>query len=164
MSPSMKRSITIIVVIALAIVAAIILSPNQTEYKRPWYVKLSSEEIAEWVADVGYHELLRHPEKYRDSVVVFTGEVVQTIETKKSGLTLRVGVEKRQYLSGKDWYSSDEQILVSYSGERLIKGDIIEVIGIFIGTETYESVLNAKYTVPRIRSVRTKILKKAGED
>jgi hypothetical protein len=160
----MKRIITIIVVFALVIVVVFLLSPNQTGYQRPWYLGLSSEEIAERVVDVGYHELLRYPEKYRDSVVMFTGEVVQIIETKKSGLTLRLGVEKRQYSSGKDWYSSDEQILVNYSGERLIKGDIIEVIGIFRGTETYESILKAKYTVPRIRSVRTTILKKAGED
>lgn len=95
----------------------------------------------------GYDSLARNPNLYTGEKVVFTGEVVQVVES-GYGLTLRVNVTKTDYSYKDTIYVTGS----SLGADRVLDGDIITIWGTFDGLKTYESVLGASITIPSIKA------------
>ena len=83
------------------------------------------------------------------------GKVVQVVEQRGDDV-LRVYVTEGEYI----W---DNQVLITYDDdwERLLEDDIIEFWGIVAGRQSYETVLGATITAPKIS---TRICERVGRD
>ena len=105
--------------------------------------------------NVSYADLLRLANLYNGSEITLKGKIEQSLE---DGGMLRVSVtpdDNYRYFT--------DGVLISYSNFanpslKLIEGDIVEFIGVFMGTRSYKSVLGASITVPFITSSRAQIL------
>lgn len=94
---------------------------------------------------ISYAELFRNSEKYEGDYIGFTGEVIQVLGEPGSW-NLRVNVTKQ---GDEGFYYYDDTVLIeSTSQERVIERDIIKFTGLYLGPETYESVLGGDITVP----------------
>lgn len=97
-----------------------------------------------------FEEIARNPDSYKGNYAVFTGEVIQSMES-GDDYTLRVSITKEEY----DWYS--DPILVTYtkkspSESRILEDDIVTMYGQLNGTYTYESVLGNDVTLPLLNA------------
>lgn len=106
--------------------------------------KEKAEKKAEegYKTGVTYSELARTPDKYTDSKVEFSGQVIQVINSDDGSTQLRLAVN--------DNY--DDVILVQYSNdiisERVLENDEITVMGESEGLITYQSTLGGNITIP----------------
>lgn len=95
-----------------------------------------------------YKDIARNPDKYYGKRAKFKGEVVQVIEG-YFDTTLRVDVTK-----GKYGIYTDTMYVVytpqSTTENRILEDDIITIYGELAGIETYETVMGAKVSIPRI--------------
>lgn len=95
-----------------------------------------------------YKDIARNPDKYYGKRAKFKGEVVQVIEG-YFNTTLRVDVTK-----GKYGIYTDTMYVVytpqSTTENRILEDDIITIYGELAGIETYETVMGAKVSIPRI--------------
>ncbi len=95
-----------------------------------------------------YKDIARNPDKYYGKRAKFKGEVVQVIEGYLD-ITLRVDVTK-----GKYGIYTDTMYVVytpkSSTESRILEDDIITIYGELAGIETYETVMGAKVSIPRI--------------
>lgn len=95
-----------------------------------------------------YKDIARNPDKYNGKRAKFKGEVVQVIEGYLS-TTLRVDVTK-----GKYGIYTDTMYVVytpkSSTESRILEDDIITIYGELAGIESYETVMGAKVSIPRI--------------
>lgn len=95
-----------------------------------------------------YKDIARNPDKYYGKRAKFKGEVVQVIEGYLS-TTLRVDVTK-----GKYGIYTDTMYVVytpkSSTESRILEDDIITIYGELAGIESYETVMGAKVSIPRI--------------
>lgn len=95
-----------------------------------------------------YKDIARNPDKYYGKRAKFKGEVVQVIEGYLD-ITLRVDVTK-----GKYGIYTDTMYVVytpqSTTENRILEDDIITIYGELAGIETYETVMGAKVSIPRI--------------
>jgi len=101
------------------------------------------ETIKSNAQKISYDSLMRYNENFVDEIVTYRGEVIQVIEISKNSYVLRVAVTKKTYI----W---DDIIWAYYSGERLLKGDIIDFWGRVKGLKTYTAVLGNEITIPEI--------------
>lgn len=97
-----------------------------------------------------YKDIARNPDKYNGKRAKFKGEVVQVIEGYLS-TTLRVDVTK-----GKYGIYTDTMYVVytpkSSTESRILEDDIITIYGELAGIESYETVMGAKVSIPRINA------------
>jgi hypothetical protein len=116
----------------------------------------SKELIKSSAINVSYDDLFRYNERYVDETIYFRGEIIQAIE--ESGHFDLI-------ISTDNWLDTyfDDELLVSYQGQRVLEGDIVDVWGTVKGLYTYTSVLGAPITVPDIIAKHLEIVKKAGE-
>lgn len=95
-----------------------------------------------------YKDIARNPDKYYGKRAKFKGKVVQVIEG-YFDTTLRVDVTK-----GKYGIYTDTMYVVytpqSTTENRILEDDIITIYGELAGIETYETVMGAKVSIPRI--------------
>lgn len=92
---------------------------------------------------ITYTQIAREPDKYNGKGVVFSGKVIQVIESDNENL-YRIAIN--------DNY--DVIMLVSYIPEksepRILKNDFIRFKGLCLGVYTYETVMGSKLTVPYV--------------
>lgn len=105
------------------------------------------DDLKKAAEGVPWEDLYRDNEKHKDNLVYLKGEVVQVVaEGNSNNYQLRVAVTQ----TGRG-YDSDEIVFVHYTGtERLLKDDVVEIIGIVKGLYTYKSVLGGPITIPEI--------------
>lgn len=93
-----------------------------------------------------YDEIARDPDRYVNTEGVYTGEVVQVLES-GNNLEMRVNITWGRY-------SYSDTIYVFYTkkaGEsRILEDDIITIYGTNKGTISYESVMHTTITLPRV--------------
>lgn len=111
---------------------------------------LSGTELEKYKAsakEISFAELNKNPDKYKGEHVKFTGEVVQIMES-SGKTTFRLAVTKNEY----GWSYSDI-ILVVYKAETpIVEKNIVTVYGDVYGSYTYESIIGAQITLPRINA------------
>ncbi|WP_019912439.1 hypothetical protein [Paenibacillus sp. HW567] len=98
-----------------------------------------------------YKELARNPDQYMDQKVLFSGEVVQVIESSKGkGVQYRINVTKGEY-------GYEDTVLVTYErndGEsRILEEDLVSVWAYSKGLITYESTIGGNITIPKLEAV-----------
>lgn len=97
-----------------------------------------------------YKDIARNPDKYYGKRAKFKGEVVQVIEGYFT-TTLRVDVTK-----GKYGIYTDTMYVVytpkSANESRILEDDIITIYGELAGIETYETVMGASVSIPKIEA------------
>lgn len=107
----------------------------------------SREQFMSSTEQIEYMDLARNPDRNMDSRVVFTGKVIQTLESGRS-VALRVNVNRGDYGIWQD------TLFVNYKraeGEsRILENDIITLWGTTKGLKTYRTVLFSEVTIPAI--------------
>ena len=115
-------------------------SENSAVTKAP---QVSEEDYKDSCETYTYNELARTPDTYKNKKIQLTGEVIQVLEEGKR-------IDIRINMNG----VYDHTIYITYTlkdGEcRILDGDIITVYGTFEGLVTYESVMGASVTIPRV--------------
>ena len=95
---------------------------------------------------ISYTNLARNPNTYEGQYVKFTGEVVQVIES-SIFKAYRVNVTKKRY-----YY--DDTVYVTYisldDNNRILEDDIITFYGEYDGLYSYETVMGATVTIPKV--------------
>lgn len=116
-------------------------------------VDMSTDDISKYLKEncktYTYEEIARYPDKYKDKLVVFTGEVLQVQEFLGT-TTLLVNVTKEgdEYFS---YYTDSVYVSYKFTDElKVLEEDIITLYGKMNGEKTYTSVLGALITVPYI--------------
>lgn len=119
----------------------------------PSETKLTREECELVCQEIDYKVLARNPDGYKNQYFKFTGEIIQAMEG-GGYWNLRLNVTPV--------YSSFDNTLLFYedtlfvsigeakNGARFLEGDIITIYGMCVGTQSYESIIGAEITIPRI--------------
>ncbi|MBR5497455.1 MAG: zinc ribbon domain-containing protein [Clostridia bacterium] len=113
---------------------------------------LSEAEYTASCESIPYKDIARMPDNYVGKNVVFTGEVVQVMESSYSNnVTYRIDVTKDEYGY---W---DDTVYVTYElpegAPRILEDDIVKFYGICEGTYTYETVLGSSLTIPSVEAL-----------
>lgn len=103
--------------------------------------KREAEEKLGYETGITYDQLARTPDDYEDSLVKFTGEVIQTLEEEgQVDMRLAVDGEYNNIL-----YCAYESNIVS---SRVLEGDTITIYGTSMGLYSYESTTGVTITIP----------------
>lgn len=113
-----------------------------------------ANDIAEYKGkckSYSYEKIFRYAEDYNGKFAKFTGKVVQVIEDGDLYEVYRVDVTKDK------WGYYDDTIYVFYADindftSRILEDDIITIYGELDGLYTYETVLGANVTIPKINA------------
>ena len=130
------------VIIAAVGVFAIALSGN----KAPDLIDLPEDEYRAQCQSYSYDEIARSPEKYEKKLAKFTGKVVQVLRDGDE-LQMRVDVTETEY----GFYEDTVFVFYTISNDvNVLEGDIITMYGELRGMQSYETVLGAEVSIPRI--------------
>lgn len=107
----------------------------------------SASEAAEkdpnsYMTGITYDQVARTPDNYEGKKIQFTGKVIQVIEG-ESETQVRLAVNG----------NSDNVILIGFdpdilNGSRILEDDLITASGTSKGTQSYESTMGGKITIP----------------
>lgn len=112
---------------------------------------ISVEEMATYLKETcvsyDFEEIARYPSAHNGEYTVFTGEVIQVMES--AGITiLRVNITN----TGNEYYSYyTDTIYVTYKfsdGLKVLEGDIITMWGKSTGEESYTAIFGQTITIP----------------
>ncbi len=132
------------------------LTTNNSAIVPPSSESSDSEVVVKFSSiTVLYDDLFRHNEKYIDKIVYFKGKIIQVAGSEGNDYVLRVAT--------KAFHSGDyleDVIIVHYTGERLLEGDLIDIWGRVEGLVTYEAVFGNEITVPSLLALHTELKQK----
>ncbi len=116
--------------------------------------KLSEKEFKETCKPIDYKKLSRNPDTYKGAKFVFTGEVIQSMESSWSNtVELRINVTKETY-EYSDLVTWTDTIYATVElpegSDRILEEDIITVWGVCEGLYSYQSVLGSTVSLPSI--------------
>lgn len=103
--------------------------------------------------EIDFDTLARNPDKYKGNKYVFTGEVIQVADGWFDNVTLRINITKNEYeyIDTIMWtdtiYAS---IKIPDGADRILEDDVITFWAVCDGEYTYESVLGANITLPKV--------------
>ena len=117
--------------------------------------KESLEQYKESCQKVSYDDLLRYPDDYFGKRIYTKAEIVQKLSEQE----FHVNITEGRY----GYYDDRAWLVFETVGISLIEKDIIEVWGMGLGNETYETVMGAKKTIPVILGEHVNLVKKAGD-
>ena len=131
--------------VAIAVVAVIIIVATSGNGYPSDLIDLPENEYRAQCNVYSYDDIARSPDQYEKKLAKFTGEVIQVIRDGDK-LQMRVDVTKTTY-------GYKDTVFVFYTisnGVNVLEGDIITMYGELRGMQTYESVLGAEISIPRI--------------
>jgi hypothetical protein len=100
--------------------------------------------LAQNATPVSYKQLEKDPSSYMKVPAVFTGKVVQILESNGIGI-IRLAVTKDSF---GDW-DTGSIVYVQYAGHNdVVDDDVVTVYGLLAGPQTYTSQANFQITVP----------------
>lgn len=119
----------------------------------PQTTDLTKDECMLLCSEIDYATLARNPESHAGTFFRFTGEVVQAMEG--SGYwNLRLNITPVPSFDGNEILYYEDTIFVAVpepeDGSRILEGDIITIYGQCVGLQTYESILGAEISIPRM--------------
>ena len=107
-------------------------------------------------SEIDFKTLSRNPEKYKGNNYVFTGEVIQVMDSDSwfsNTTTLRVNITKEEFEYIDDVLWSDPIIAtveIPDGADRIIENDVIRFWGTCDGLYTYERVMGQNISVPKV--------------
>ena len=122
----------------------------------PILSELSFPRLKELATEISYDDLFRNNEKYVGAVVYYLGQVIQVLTGEQDNFQLRVNVTRGEY-------SWDDPVFLSYSGPRLLDGDILEFVGEVNGLVNYEAIFGNQVTIPVMTVIEARLVAKASE-
>ncbi|MDR1015426.1 MAG: hypothetical protein LBL86_10700 [Coriobacteriales bacterium] len=130
--------------------------PEPEPEPEPEVVAETEEEYKAKCEEIAYTDIMRSPASFDGKYVVFTGRIVQTVNTDHlfgdTEYGFRAYTAKDDYLD--DYY--EDAVYMSYvygDGEPLfLEDDIVTAYGVCKGTVEYETVLGDKASVPNIEA------------
>ena len=132
-------------------------SDGELESLLPYAISLDISETPEYFKasciNVTYDELLRYPEKYEDVRIHVKGKIMQ----KGSGWVL-ILITKGSY----SIWDDITFLILPDDSPSIIEDDIIEIWGYGADTFSYETVMGAEKTVPKMIAKHVELLVKAG--
>lgn len=111
---------------------------------------MSESEYKNSCKTISFKELSRNPDKYEGNKYKFTGEVIQSTQNTLWGVTiysLRINVTKTDYGWTDTIYAT---VTVNSDEDRILEDDVITIWGECDGLYTYESVMGASISLPKI--------------
>lgn len=91
-------------------------------------------------AKLSYAQIKKNPERYKGTPWAFTGRILEVEE--KEGLSFaRVAL---------DYYANNVVYVMAYGESPFTEGDVVDVLGISAGSETYTSQAGWNITIPSI--------------
>lgn len=106
------------------------------------------EDIRPKAKFIPYENLARNPKRYKGTIVVFKGMVMQTMEYGRT-IVIRLKVGKRGFDSNIVWV---EYRMKSNNEPRILENDTITIYGEFEGIKDYKSVLGQRVQIPSIEA------------
>ena len=92
-----------------------------------------------------YEQMAREPEKYKGDEVCLRGKAIDVHDS-----YMRIDITRKD--ARIDWW--DDDVVSWYSQQpgqpRVLDGDLVEFCGVFRGLYTYETILHAQRTIPRV--------------
>ena len=121
-------------------------------------VHQSFEEMRRSAGLIGYEELARDIERFRDSLIYLKAEISQVIYY-DDGPT---GLLARMMDAGNRWDSSTVLIVIpSDNPFRPLEDDIIEVVAQVVNMYTYTTVMGSENTVPLLTAISVRLFDEA---
>lgn len=118
------------------------------------YRNISTEEVKQTAIDnLSYEELFRNNSQYVGKIVHYVGKVIQTQENSSNNYTLRVNITEKEYGLWED------DVFLSYQGNRVLEDEIVEFWGEVKGVRKYTTVLGASRSIPEIAVIHLEVLK-----
>ncbi len=116
--------------------------------------KVSDKEFKETCRPIDYKKLSRNPDAYKGAKFVFTGEVIQAMESSWTDtVELRINVTKEtyEYSDIVTWTDTIYATIELPKGsDRILEEDIITIWGVCDGLYSYQSVLGSTVSLPAI--------------
>ena len=113
-------------------------------------LKEVEKEFKESCQVISYSDLARNPDKYKEQRFKFVGQVIQVIEPAAGNtVSLRLNVTKDE--SGLYSDTIFTTVTIPDGSDRILEDDILTIYGECEGMYSYESVLNQKISLPKIR-------------
>lgn len=110
---------------------------------------INVEQFKQEVEQYPYQDLARNPKDYKGKKVVFTGKVVQVLESGNK-VQYRVNVTQNDY-------GYEDTIYVFYTRSndesRILEDDLVTLWGVSDGLFTYTSTIGGQITIPQINAV-----------
>ena len=92
-----------------------------------------------------YDRIFREHPAHVDKGVCFKGKIIQVIERSGDRYDFRINVTEGEYGF---W---DDTIYASWEGQRFLDDDIVELVGVVEGLNTYSAIFGQEITIPEIR-------------
>ena len=117
--------------------------------------EVTADEFKASCEEIDYATLSRNPDKYKGNNYVFTGQVIQVVESTwlSDTVTLRINVteEPYEYIEGSNWTDTIYATVEIPDGDdRILEEDIITFWGTCDGLYTYTGLLGNSVSVPKI--------------
>jgi hypothetical protein len=140
--PPKRRALKIVggLILGLAIMYVIAQSGSSESYAPMKHVDFGQ------AGPLTYEQMARTPEKYKGDEVCLTGQAIDVHDD-----YMRINITNKGNRSF-DWW--DDDVVSSYRQQpdqpRILEHDRVEFCGVFRGLYTYETILHAKRTIPRV--------------
>lgn len=120
---------------------------NNTSNMDDYITASQIRECKQKAISIEYKDLMRYPDKYYDTYVVYTGKVLQVIEKSSNRYELRIATDS--------YYDNViyADITLSKMGIRILEDDIIKIYGKANGNISYTALLGNKITIPYIKVI-----------
>ncbi len=113
----------------------------------PSFLKLRASALTP-----SYQYMFRNIENYTGKTVYYQGQVNQVVDNSGGSYRLRVFVTPEAY----GW---NDDVILDYTGPRILENDLIEFVGSVQGPYTYTTVMGASRTIPLISVIQLKLSK-----
>lgn len=142
-----------VISIVVVVVLLIAFSGSGTPKPSTELANASIEDIkANAISNPDYDDLFRNNSNYTGKVVHYVGEVVQIQEGSGDTYVMRANVTEDEM----GFWEND--VFLSYSGNRVLENDIIEFWGEVKGVKKYDTVLGSSRSIPEIAAIHLEVL------
>lgn len=135
-----------VIIIGTFLIWSQIISDNASNFNHG-ITATQIRECKQNAISIEYKDLIRYPDKYYDTYVVYTGKVLQVIQKSSDKYELRIAT---------DSYYDDvvyADIILSKMGINILEDDMIRIYGKAKGNISYIALLGNKITIPHIEVI-----------
>lgn len=151
-----------IVTLCIALGIAIVIGCGETPTAVPTPATTPTFDQAARIANKSatFERLYRNNEAYQGRQVYLKGRVVQVIADGNSDrYELRVAITRVTRYNNPSIERYENPVWVNYRGPvRLLKGDLVEILGTVKGLITYETTSGSSVTIPEITDARLQLI------
>ncbi|MBP2202207.1 hypothetical protein J3E07_001648 [Methanococcus voltae] len=117
-------------------------------------------QLEEQAITVPYNDLFRHNSEYVGKLVHYRGKVLQVVVNGDKDYDLRVATnftERVGYDSKVTKMYNKDIIYVTYKGDILLEGDMVDIYGRVTGLKSYQNLVFDTVSIPEINAIKIEI-------